>query len=70
MDRSSFIQLLVSMNHDQLNSFIKDNGKRKEEETYDCPWYIDMTRCDHYYPSASEDHSQLNSYNQHDTYVR
>ena len=43
MDRKSFLSILNSLTHEELNKYIKDNGKKKESESYDCPWYIDLS---------------------------
>lgn len=42
MDRQSFLSILNNLTHDELNQYIKDNGKKKKPESYDCPWYIDL----------------------------
>ena len=42
MDRKSFLSILSNLTHEELNKYIKDNGKKKEMESYDCPWYIDL----------------------------
>lgn len=44
MDRKSFLSILNNMSHKELNEYIKDNGKKKEMESYDCPWYIDLNK--------------------------
>ena len=42
MDREDFIKKLTVMTHDELNEYIKNNGKKKEMVSYNVPWYIDM----------------------------
>lgn len=44
MSRSSFIEIIKSLTLEELNQYIKDHGKVKEPETYNCPWYIDLDR--------------------------
>lgn len=44
MNRISFIKIISSLSLEELNQYIKDNGKVKEPESYNCPWYIDMDR--------------------------
>lgn len=44
MTRSSFISKLVTFNHDSINEYIKEHGKRKEPKSYYCPWYIDLNQ--------------------------
>lgn len=59
MERNSFIQLLTTLTHDQLNQYIKDHGKCKEDEVYDCPWTIDLSRCEqHPSDNRNDNHKQ------------
>ena len=47
MKRSSFLEKLSTMTHDQINQFIKDHGKRKETNV-NLPFYIDDSKIINY----------------------
>lgn len=44
MTRSNFLENLSKMTHDDILAFIKDKGKYKEPQCYNCPWYIDLDK--------------------------
>lgn len=40
MNRTEFIKRLIVMTPQEINEFIKENGKKKEPESYNTPWRI------------------------------